>query len=284
MSKCVIITGANGFIGRELVTYFHAKGWKVKVFTHAPWMGEENVEVVSYHLDHEAEEKNFEGADALIHCAYVRYDKNKNADQLNIKGTKSLVEVCRRKNVKPVFISSFSAHPAAESHYGKTKLECEKLFDLSKDLIIRPGLVIGKRGLVAEIIGRIKKSTYFPLAGGDKPVQTVAVEDLCSVIETALNNEHVGLFHVAEPRAITLKEFYSEIAAQLNKKLIFIPVPLSLLHAGCKTAEALGLKLPVTSENVLGLKHLIKFDTTRDLDELNVSLKDYKESIKAVLK
>ena len=44
------------------------------------------------------------------------------------------------------------------------------------------------------------------------------------------------------------------------------------------------MKLPVSSESVSGLKHLIKFDTQEDLNKLGVSVRNYKESIKALKK
>lgn len=75
----------------------------------------------------------------------MKFDQNKNADKINIDGTKKLVEFCRKKNIKPLFFSSFSAHKEAISHYGKTKLELEKLFDISKDVILKPGFVLGKK-------------------------------------------------------------------------------------------------------------------------------------------
>lgn len=286
MTKSLIITGANGFIGEELVKHFYDRAWNIKALIHSsPANKLQGVEYVHYNIEEQINEALFDGADYLIHCSYLRYEKNKNSDQLNVNGTKALIDSCRKKNIKPVFLSSFSAHEAAVSHYGKTKLECEKLFDPSKDLIFKTGFVIGHKGLSGEIINRIRQSKFFPLVGGgSQPIQTIAIDDLCLLIEKALNDNIFGSFHAGEHEAVSLKMFYREIATQLNKKIVFVPVPLSLLYIVCKLSESIGLKLPVSSENVLGLKHLIKFDTREDLKKLGASLKDYRESLRSVLK
>src|SRR4051794_24178922 len=123
MSRCIIITGANGFIGSELVNRLSSAGWKVKAFVHSqPSVKIPGVEYIGFDLEKENREPDFNDAELLVHCAYIRYDQNKNADEINIAGTKRLIAICRKKNIKPIFISSFSAHPGAQSHYGKNKL------------------------------------------------------------------------------------------------------------------------------------------------------------------
>ncbi|MGZ4033246.1 MAG: NAD-dependent epimerase/dehydratase family protein [Bacteroidia bacterium] len=280
----IIITGANGFIGECLVKHFHDFGWKIKALVHKiPVEKIDNVEYSLYNIEEKISEELFSNVDYLAHCAYLRFEKDHRADELNIEGTKELISLCKKNNVKMLFLSSFSAHPEAESHYGKTKLACEKLFDLSKDIILKTGFVIGKKGLSGEIINRINNSGYFPLVGGGKqPIQTIYINDLCFVIEKTLLENRFGLFNVAEPDAISMKEFYLEIANQLNKKIIFIPIPTLVLLSICKLGELLKIKLPVSSESVLGLKHLIKFDTKADLNKLGLTLKNYKESLKAL--
>lgn len=281
----IIITGANGFIGEHLIHYFFENGWRVKALVRkVPVEIVRDVEYIVYDLEKTPDESIFDSVDYLVHCAYLKFDQNKNADKINIDGTKKLVEFCRKKNIKPLFFSSFSAHKEAISHYGKTKLELEKLFDISKDVILKPGFVLGKKGLSGELIKRIKTFKFFPLIGGGaQPIQTIHIDDLCLIIELAFERNIVGLFYVAEPDAISMRVFYEEIAKQLNKKIRFIPFSLPLLYFVCRVFEAIGLKLPVSSENVLGLKHLTKFETNKDLKKLDVTLKNYRESLQAVL-
>ena len=282
----VIITGANGFIGECLLKHFHDLGWKIKALVHKePSEVYSNAEYILYNIEEKPDEKLFIGGDYLVHCAYLRYEKNKNADELNVNGTRSLIELCRKHNIKPLFLSSFSAHSGAESHYGITKLACEKLFDLSKDIVLKTGFVIGKKGLFGEMKNRILNSKYFPLVGGgNQPIQTVYIDDLCYIIENSLLENRSGLFKVAEPEAISMKEFYLAIAEQENKKLKFISVSSPLLLLTCRTGELFGIKLPVSSDSVLGLKHLIKFDTKEDLSKLGVTVRNYKQSLEALKK
>lgn len=286
INPTIIITGANGFIGESLVNYFFSKGWLVKALVHSmPISKLSGVEYILYNLEEKPNEKIFESVDYLVHAAFLKFEKNKNSDSINIEGTKTLIDLCRKNNIKPLFLSSFSAHKDAESHYGKTKLESEKLFDLSKDVILKPGFVIGKKGLSGELINRIKNSKFFPLVGGGAQlIQTLHIDDLCLCIEKVFIENMVGLFHVAETEAISMKTFYLEISNQLNRRVKFITFPMSMLYLICKVFESVGIKLPVSSENVLGLKHLSKFDTVNDLNKIGITLKNYKESLNSVLR
>lgn len=282
----IIITGGTGFIGERLVNYFFIKGWSVKALVrNIPKNRIKDVEYIKYSLEEQPKDEIFESVDYLVHCAYLRFEKNKDADAINISGTKKLIELCRKKNIKPLFISSFSAHRDAESHYGKSKLECESLFDLSKDVVLKPGFVIGKKGLASELIRTMRTASYFPLVGGGtQPIQTIHIDDLSLIIERIFERNFCGLFHVAETEAITMKTFYEEIAVQLIKKIRFVPLSLPFLFLICKVSERLGIRLRVSSESVLGLKHLIKFDTEEDLRKLGVSIRNYRESLESVLR
>lgn len=280
-NKKIIITGANGFIGEHLLNHFNAIGYRIIALVHSlPKNKHASVEYVIHDMNEPVEESIFTNVDALIHCAYVRYDRNKNADAINLKGTHYLINVCEKYSVKFVFLSSFSAHENAISHYGKMKLKCEQLIDGSKNLIVKPGLVIGKKGLAADIIHKVKASTFFPLIGaGAQPLQTVYIDDVCVVIEKLLQNNKTGTYLVAENNPVSMKLFYETVALALNKKIVFIPIPFMFVYFVSKLAELLKIKFPVSSDSILGLKQLTTFDTSKDIASIGVSLKTYDKSI-----
>lgn len=115
MSKTIIITGANGFIGTELVAFFEKKGFKIKAFVRKVNKKDTtNISYVKYELGKPVENESvFEHADYLIHCAFSKFNENNNSDAINIEGTKYLIEMARKYSLKMIFLSSFSAHPKA---------------------------------------------------------------------------------------------------------------------------------------------------------------------------
>ena len=113
----IIITGANGFIGEHLIHYFFENGWRVKALVRkVPVEIVRDVEYIVYDLEKTPDESIFDSVDYLVHCAYLKFDQNKNADKINIDGTKKLVEFCSKKNIKQLFLSYISAHTEAISY------------------------------------------------------------------------------------------------------------------------------------------------------------------------
>jgi len=281
----LIITGANGYLGSCFVDYFRNLGWEVKAFVHrVPGEKKQGVHYVNYSLENTLSEKEFEGVSAVIHGAYVRYDKNKNADAINFEGTQRLISFCDQRNIPIAYLSSFSAHKGAISHYGTSKLKCEHLFDTSRHSILKIGFIIGKEGILGEMIQRIEQSRLFPLVGGKQPLQSIGMEDLCEVVYTVVAKELTGIFYSTHEEVLTMKDFYKAVASRLDKKLTFVPIPMNVFYLACKFFEALGLKIPVSSESVLGLKKLTTFKTVTSQQALGIQFKNHQECLDALFK
>ena len=282
----IAITGANGFIGKALVKYFSEKNWHVHALQRKPISNPtKNVTFHSFSLPNHFVKKSLEGVDVLIHCAVQHYTPtNKHADANNEAGAEKLIKLCSETGTKIIFLSTLSAHEQAKSHYGKNKLKLESLFDPKKDLVLKLGLVVGDTGgLFHTIYESIKKTNVIPLVdGGNQPMQTIAIDDLCQIIESGINNNIIGNYKIAEHKAFPMKELYSVIAHQLGKEPKFIPVPSFILMTACKIAEIIGIKLPVSSESVLGLKQLRNFDTSNDLKKFGIKAKSFKETVKSL--
>lgn len=281
----VIITGANGFIGSYLVDYFIHKDFWVTAFVHSmPEKFTPTVKYLKFDLKNNIPEQPFKNADYVIHCAYSPADKNNEAFTTNLEGTKKLLELSKRNNIKKfVFLSSFSAHENAKSVYGRSKFEAEKLFNPEKDLVIKPGLVIGHGGLYLRISELIKKSKILPLIdGGKQMVQTLHIEDLAFAIEKGIKDDVSGILPLGVFKPLRMKDFYKGIAKSYGKNPIMIYLPAFLAQFAISIFQSLGIKTSVSKENISGLKHLKTYDTKESCKELGIIPKSFKETIETI--
>ena len=259
MNKTIVITGANGFIGRFLIEFFNNKGFHVVALIHHAYkIAVPGVDYRQFDLDSFAGDIIPKDTAAIIHAAYIPYKKGNNSDLRNLKGTKRLLDIARRKKVRKfIYLSSFSATEDALSHYGKNKYKIEKLFDENTDLIFRPGLVVGHGGLYKNIKSIISKSSVIPLIGGGKqPVQTIEINTLAQVIHGGIEKDISGFFNIATEEAIYIKDLYKSIAEDQNKKVKFIPLPYFLAGLLIYIMEIIMKQPPITIENLNGLKQM----------------------------
>ncbi|HEV1995130.1 MAG TPA: NAD-dependent epimerase/dehydratase family protein [Candidatus Acidoferrum sp.] len=288
MKKIVVITGANGLIGNRLCQEFVRRGWQVRAGVRRP--GEyaathPDVTPFQCALPDSLDQTAFDGADVCIHAAYAtRATTRERARRVNEDGTLAVLSASRRAAVYFVFISSCSAHEAARSDYGRSKLALEKKIDLQRDLVLRPGLVLGKQGLFGRMVDSIRRSRLIPIFdGGRQSVQTIHIADLCAAIVRAVERRLTGRLILAEAESICMRDLLAAIAQKLGKRAIFISVPATPALVALRVAEGLRLPLPVSSDNLLGLRSMVYQDPTADLARLGISLRSARQSLDDLL-
>jgi nucleoside-diphosphate-sugar epimerase len=271
----IAITGAGGFLGSTLVTYFSGKGWQVRALVRNPkkYKAKKGVSYVAYDLTEPPTKQLLKGVDYLVHAAYIKQDRSHpDAVELNVQGAGRLLEASRKSNVsKNLFVSSMSAHEEAISAYGRQKLLIEKLFDTTGGVSLRSGLIIGDGGIVKDMVSFMKSKHVVPLIGGGKqPLQILAVDDLAQAIEQALTSDVQGTLTVAHPHVYSYKEFYKTISRQLGIFVIFVPLSFSLLLLLLRLAKLSHLPLSIGEDNIRGLQKLRSVDTKKDLKRLGI--------------
>ncbi len=278
--ETIAISGATGFIGSELCDYFVQRGYRIIGFCrNAPARPIKGVEYRTFDLQKKTDANLFKDATVFIHCAYLKGEEAKN---INIEGTKNLLQAARNAGVKKnIFFSSMAAHADALSAYGQQKLELEKEFLGKDDAIIRPGLVIGNGGLFLEMVKHIKTKGIIPLIdGGRQPLYTVHSSDVLKATEIIISKNLNGTFTVAEHVPVVYKDFYKELAQTLRKKVFMFNISYSLMEKILSLTKLLGIKTGVGKENLLGLKALRIVEFSDELKELGFVPKDYKESLR----
>lgn len=192
-----------------------------------------------------------------------------------------LFESCRTAGVtRIVFISSMSAHDAAISAYGRTKLEVEAMLDPERDVAIRPGLIIGEGGVFWRTAEMIRIMPFIPLFfGGRQSIQTIALPDVCKAVRLVLEKELTGIIKLATPNAVPIRDFYHSIAYRQNKRARFIRLPgLAALYA-MRFLEGIRIPAPLSSDNLNGLRRMRTFDVTKDLERLGFQPRTMQESL-----
>lgn len=268
MKKKIIITGANGFIGQNLVRFYAAKDFEVYAFVHSKKeesFSNSNVKYILFDLtfDPKEYEKYFDGADYLVHAAYMKFKSGNNADTINSNGTKNLLDLSNKHHTRMVYLSTMSAHNEAISHYGKSKAKLERLFKNSEHLVLKLGLVVGEGGgLIGEIKKVLSKSKFIPLvSGGNQPIHTIHVDDVAHIIDQGLNSESLsGTFLVGEKKSRSLRSVYDIIGTKLGNKPTFVNLPYPLMYLAVKVVSLIPIGPDISTENLLGLKQLKSFE------------------------
>lgn len=271
----IAITGASGFVGTELVRHFTNKGWRVIALVRQPAAHKPgpSLSYAVYDISKPLDKTVLQDIDYIVHTAYIKQDRqHADALEVNVAGAKRLIEASDTKRLKKrVFISSMSAHKSATSVYALQKLAIEKLFSPKRDVSLRPGLVIGNGGIVKNMAQFMKTKHMVPLVGGgQQPLQIIAVKDLAKAVEQALTLPVRGTFTVATSQVYTYRQFYEALSKRIHTKVLFVPIPLSLLLAVMWLVNFLHLPVSFTGDNVRGLQNLRASDNRKDLEELGL--------------
>ena len=196
-AKCVLVTGASGFIGRPLVAALLRAGYAVRAVTRRPVSFPNVVEVVTI-----PDLKNsidwapiLQGVDIIIHLAgmahsHVPETEYSDVDQINRMATQQLAQAAKNAGVgRFIYISSVRAqigatatHPVSEQDeprptdlYGRSKLAAEQAIRASgvPFTIFRPVVVYGPnpKGNMRTLV----RLAQLPVAAPDRELYGPAV-------------------------------------------------------------------------------------------------------------
>lgn len=285
--QTIVITGASGFLGRACCAAFTSAGYSVRALVrnldaqqYLQSVSDGGVYLAS--MPDRIDEKAFKGAvRAVIHCAYATTGGDQQAAQeTNLAGTRRLRELTQRYAIPQfVFISSMAAHKAARSTYGVTKWQLEQEMTASSDTVVKPGTIIGPGGAFERVREMVRKLPAVPLLYGDRQLQTIWIEDVSAGIVEIVRRNVTGTIILAHPDTVSMREFYQKIAdIELPGKML-IPVSGDLALCAVTVLERFGLRLPISSENLLGIKYLHRFDPLPDLRRLGLEPLNFQQSL-----
>ncbi|MCS7231878.1 MAG: NAD(P)-dependent oxidoreductase [Elusimicrobiota bacterium] len=247
--KAIVIGGA-GFIGSNLVKRLLEEEVEVLVidnlFTGRKEFLDSRADFVKIDIRSEKLKDKISKfmPDLVVHMAAIHYIPYCNSHpeetfDVNVMGTRNILEICSMLPRKPKFLFASSAAvypplkiPLSEDLagpidiYGKTKLIGEDLTKIFfKDaLIVRLFNVYGPNDpvphLIPEILKQIKKGRRELKLGNLTPRRDyIHVDDVCDAIVSLLSNMKSGTFNIGTGCSYSVKEVVDVVSEILNENI-----------------------------------------------------------------
>jgi NADH dehydrogenase len=275
----ILITGATGLIGKNLVRNLLSKGYSIRILARSKEKAKQlfpNVEVVKGDIIHRKHIpiKAFKDVSKVIHLAgLIDYRSPELLFRVNRDGTRHLLEKC--KNIdKIIFASSvdvfgkivgiadenYSCNPI--DAYGQSKLEAEEIISSYNipNVIFRFGIVYGKEAYW------FKKGLDF-LSFGFVPktktsTQIIHVSDVVRALELGLSCKK-GLYIIADEKPVSHFRLFKKLIILLGKKPVEVPLWMAKLGS-----SIIGLR---NLFNIIMLNRV--FDTSKAKKEIGFKSK-----------
>ncbi len=269
----IIITGATGFIGRNLAEAFHTDGIDVLTTGRSELVGKvltkQGIEFRAADIrDEESVLKACSPADIMIHCAAKAGDWGRYQDfhDTNIIGTRNVISACKKHGIsKIVFMSSPSIYFNGEdrlniqeneplpvnqtSIYSKTKIINEQeLMALTdegfKVIVLRPRAVFGPHDkiIIPRILGMAQKKKFPLIEGGRALVDTTYSANLVEAVRlclTAPDGAWNEIYNISNGEPITIKDWFSQIVSVFGFPFNPKNVPLGMARKAAGVMEFL---------------------------------------------
>ncbi|QDS95813.1 3 beta-hydroxysteroid dehydrogenase/Delta 5--_4-isomerase [Roseimaritima multifibrata] len=264
--KRVLVTGANGFVGRQLCERLLTDGWQVRgTIRRAESAAELAVGVQPVVIGDIATFENWGAAldsvDSVVHLVARTHVMNETVEdplplyrQVNVAGTQRLLDGCEGTQVKRfVFVSSIKAVGEANSEpytelsdclpedaYGVSKREAEQLVLETtsrlgiEPVVLRPPLIYGPGvlGNFSRILRAIDRGMPLPLGCVKNRRSLLYVGNFVDAIAICLKHSGAAYqtFHLADGEAVSTNELARHMAFALARKPRVFPVPVPLLR------------------------------------------------------
>jgi uncharacterized protein YbjT (DUF2867 family)/uncharacterized membrane protein YphA (DoxX/SURF4 family) len=260
----ILLTGANGFIGRYLLAGLLGDGHDVVPAVRRPDETDRLLPApcslkVDLNRDTRASDwlPRLYGIEAVINCAGILQGRpGQSIAAIHAAAPRALFEACRQSGVKRVIqISAISADTEAGTAYASTKREADE-FLAASDLdwiVLRPSLVYARGAYGGTALMRALAALPFaiPVIGrGDQTFQPIHIDDLVATVVTILHRPEITrrIIDPVGPDVLTMRQILIDLRRWLGLAPAgVIEVPLTLVRALSRLGDVAGSTINSTA-------------------------------------
>lgn len=266
----VLVTGANGFVGRVVCSTLPAAGHEVRAAVRSPKRlagistGEVGEVVPVGSIGPETDWRAaLSGVDVVVHLAgrvhvlkETLKDPRAEFHRVNVLGTERLARaaaemgVKRMVHVSSIGVNGISTHnrafteadePVPHNHYAISKWEAEKALRRVADetgldvVILRPPLVYGPgvKANFLRLMHLVNRRLPLPLGSVDNRRSLIYVGNLADAVAACISDPRAAgeLFLLSDGDDVSTPGLLEFIASALHKPAVLLPFPPGLLRA-----------------------------------------------------
>jgi uncharacterized protein YbjT (DUF2867 family) len=230
----ILLTGASGFIGRNISSSLAAAGHEIKPMSRCHGIDFNCMKSHRDWLPH------LEGIDAVINCVGIIGEVgSQRFDQLHTIAPIALFRACNQAGIQRVLqISALGADESAFSAYHLSKRAADN-FLRGLDLewfVLRPSLIYGKGGKSADLFMRLASLPVIPVIGdGQQKIQPIHISDVVATVLQSLISTRTRLtLDIVGNETITFTEWLQWMRHAQGlplAKTVHIPFKLAMMGA-----------------------------------------------------
>ena len=269
ISTNVAVTGANGFVGKNVRKFLYKN--KVRV------LGISRKNFVKYSTETKAQSKNLleqrlqkklKNYDALVHLIGIGIESSGSTfEEINVNLTKNTIKLCKKSGIKKIiYISGLGVSKNNTSNYFTSKYKAEQeIINSGLDYtIFRASYIIGKTDhLTKSLSKQMKKGVIIIPGSGKYQLQPIFVEDVAKIILKSIVEKNFSkkILDLVGPRKISFEDFVKLFSK--NTKVKFKKINLKNAYdEGTYSSESLDLLIGDYTSDMTQLQKLASIKLT----------------------
>ena len=220
----IVVTGASGFIAKNLRRYLSEKNVDLISISRNDFKSfkSEN-KIVSKNYNEKKILKKIQNSDALIHLVGIgKQSVNADYNTINTNLTKQMVNLSQKARIKKIiYLSGLGVSANVSIDYFISKYNAEKQI-ITSDLnftIFRPSYIVGKNDLLSKNLKKQIRLGEIKIPGsGNYSIQPIHVADVVKVIFESISKPKFKnkIIDLVGPDYVTFKKYAKLFSKQSN--------------------------------------------------------------------
>ena len=249
-SSDIAITGANGFVGKNLRNFLHKKKINVLGISRKNFRKHSSeVKITSTNLLESKLQTKLKNYDVLVHLIGIGRESPKSTfEEINLNLTKNVIKACKNAGIKKIiFISGLGVSKNNQSDYFISKYNAEReIINSGLDYtIFRASYIMGKTDYLTKALSmQMKKGTIIIPGSGKYRLQPIFVLDVAKIILEAILEKKFSkkIIDLVGPQKISFEDFVKLFTKNTRVKIKKINLDDAYDEAKRNTKAVYGLE------------------------------------------